>query len=321
VYDEKIKVLYIAGLGRSGSTLLGNVLGQVNGFVSVGEIRGIWQHGLILNKVCGCGAPFAECEFWRPILDEAFGGMGKVDPEKMTNLRESWARTKHIPLMLVPSGRRLIEQRLAEYLDNLERLYRAIRDTTGSKVIVDTSKFPSYGFAVGMVPSVDLHVVQLVRDPRAVAYSWARKKLQPDPETPEYIPQDTSVGTSLRWTARNLGTELLWRRSAKRYLRLRYEDFVAEPQKSIERVLELVQEETAQLPHVAEHEVKLGANHNIWGNPNRFQTGLVHLRPDDEWVSWMRPRDKALVTLLTLPLLAKYGYPVVAKAGRRKNRK
>ena len=308
----KIKVLYIAGLGRSGSTLLGNVLGQVDGFVSVGEVRNIWLHGLIQNKVCGCGAPFTDCELWQPILDEAFGGMGKVDPHKMINLRESWARTKHIPLMLTPPGRRLIKRHLAEYLDNLERLYRAVQTTTGSRVIVDTSKFPSYGFVVGMVPSVDLHVIHLVRDPRAVAYSWSRKKLQTDPETPEYIPQDTPVGTSLRWIARNLGTELLWRHSPGRHLMLRYEDFVAEPRKTIRRVLEPVQEEATSLPHVAEHEVKLGANHNIWGNPNRFQTGLVRLRPDDEWVSQMKSYPKTLVALLTLPLLVRYGYPVTA---------
>jgi hypothetical protein len=30
--NDKIKVLYIAGWGRSGSTILGNILGQVAGF-------------------------------------------------------------------------------------------------------------------------------------------------------------------------------------------------------------------------------------------------------------------------------------------------
>ncbi len=313
--DGRIKVLYVAGLGRSGTTLLGNILGQVDGFVSVGEIRLVWDHGLVMNKICGCGARFEECEMWRPVFSEAFGGMSKVDPRKMIHLRESWARTKHIPLMLAPPGRRLIEGRLAEYLDSLGKLYRAVQTVTGSRVIVDTSKFPSYGFVLGMAPSVDLRVVHLVRDPRAVAYSWMRKKLQPDPETPEYTPQESPTGTSLRWTARNLGTEVLWRRSKERYLMLRYEDFVAEPRRSIQRVLELADEETAPLPHVGEHEVKLGANHNIWGNPNRFQTGLVRLRPDDEWASRMRPEDRRLITALTFPLLAHYGYPLIA--GRR----
>ena len=302
-------MLYVAGFGRSGSTLLGNVLGQVDGFVSVGEIRNIWLHGLIQNKICGCGAPFDRCEMWQPVLEEAFGDTG-VDPEKMIQLRESWGRTMHIPLMLAPLTRRLIRGRLGEYLGALERLYRAVQNVTGARVIVDTSKFPSYGFTVGMVPSVDLRVIHLVRDPRAVAYSWLRKKLQPDPETPEYILQDSPARSSLRWTARNLGTEALWRRSPNRCLMLRYEDFVAEPRKAIGQALELVGEETALLPHVAEREVELGANHNIWGNPNRFQTGLVRLRPDDEWAYRMRPQDKLLVTSLTFPLLVRYGYPV-----------
>ena len=307
--------MYVAGLGRSGTTILGNILGQVDGFVSVGEIRLIWDNGLIMNKICGCEAPFEQCEMWQPIFSEAFGGMSKVDARKMIYLRESWARTKHIPLMLAPPGRRLIEWRLAEYLDALGKLYRAIQTVTGSRVIVDTSKFPSYSFVLGMAPSVDLRVVHLVRDPRAVAYSWMRKKLQPDPETPEYTPQESPTGTSLRWAARNLGTEALWLRSKGRYRMLRYEDFIAEPRRSIQRALELVDEGTTPLPHVGEQEVKLGANHNIWGNPNRFQTGMVRLRPDDEWASRMRPEDRSLITALTFPLLARYGYPLFA--GRR----
>jgi hypothetical protein len=306
----KTKVLYVAGFGRSGSTLLGNVLGQVDGFVSVGELRSIWEYGLVQNKVCGCGAPFEKCEMWQPIIDEAFGGMGGVDPRKMIQLRESWARTKHIPLMLTPPSRQLIKQRLAEYLDALERLYSAVLTTTGSRVVVDTSKFPSYGFVLGMVPFVDLHVVHLVRDPRAVAYSWLRKRLHPDPENPEYMPQRSPVGSSVRWMTRNLATEALWRRSPQRRLLLRYEDFVAEPRKAIEQVMKLVGEEKAPRPHLGEDEVELGVNHNVWGNPSRFQTGKVEIRPDKEWAYRMKPGDKRLISSLTFPLLVRYGYPL-----------
>jgi hypothetical protein len=310
--DGRVKVLYVAGFGRSGSTILGNVLGEIEGFFHGGELRSIWEYGLILDKVCGCGAPFRECEVWRSVLVEAFGGVDRVDPRKMIHLRESWARTRHVTLMLAPPGRRLVERRLAEYLDNLGRLYRTVRTITGSGVIVDTSKFPSYGFALGMVPSVDLRVVHLVRDSRAVAYSWLREKLHPDPESPEYMPRRSPAASSLRWMARNLATEAFWRRSPKSYLMLRYEDFVAEPKRTIGRILELVQEETAPLPHVAGHEVKLGINHGVWGNPSRFRTGTVEVRPDTEWVSRIKPGDERLVTSLTFPLLVRYGYPLAA---------
>lgn len=56
--NEKIKVLYLAGWSRSGSTILSNILGEINGFFSTGEITYIWQRGLIINKLCGCDLPF-----------------------------------------------------------------------------------------------------------------------------------------------------------------------------------------------------------------------------------------------------------------------
>jgi hypothetical protein len=199
---------------------------------------------------------------------------------------------------------------LAGYVDALERLYGAVRTTIGSRVIVDTSKFPSYGYVLGMAPSVDVYVVHLVRDPRAVAYSWQRKRLQPDLKSSQYMLRRGPAESSLRWMARNLAVEALWRRSPERHLLLRYEDFVAEPQKTIGRVLKLVHEEDAPRPHVGEHEVELGMNHNVWGNPSRFQSGTVEIRPDAEWAHNLRPGDRRLVSSLTFSLLARYGYPL-----------
>ena len=60
----KTKVLYIAGTSRCGSTILGNVLGQIRGFVSVGEISSIWERGFLENAYCGCGTRFLDCPMW-----------------------------------------------------------------------------------------------------------------------------------------------------------------------------------------------------------------------------------------------------------------
>src|SRR4028119_1802817 len=56
----------------------------------------------------------------------------------------------------------------------LERLYRAIQRVSGAGVIVDSSKRFSYAVLLSLLPFGDLRVVHLVRDSRAVAYSWAR---------------------------------------------------------------------------------------------------------------------------------------------------
>jgi hypothetical protein len=308
VASASIKVLYVVGLGRSGSTILSNSLGQIPSFFSGGELNFIWRHNVIENRLCGCGRPFRECPVWPKVMDEAFGGMDEVDPREMMRLQNSGTRTRHIPLMLTRRGRRSLAGRLEKFLINYGRLYEAIGTVTGSRVIVDSSKEPAHGFAMGMVPGADLYVLHLIRDPRAAAYSWSKKKPQPDTETREHMVRFSPAMSSALWDSWNASAEALWRRAPQRYLRLRYEDFVADPRKSFEEILDLVGEGDAEPPLVGEREVKLGVSHTVSGNPNRFETGAVELRTDREWIAKMNPRDKALVTALTLPLLKHYGY-------------
>jgi len=305
-----VKVLYVAGLGRSGSTILANALGQVEGFFSGGELNFIWKHTLIENRLCGCGRPARECPFWGPVFEEEFGGQSIALAREMMRLQYSGARTRHIPMMLTEGGRRKIRSRLGEFLGNTGRLYQAIQSVSGSRVIVDTSKEPAYGYALGMVPGIDLRVLHLVRDPRAAAYSWAKKKRQPDSTEREFMHRKTPAQSAVLWDAWNTAIEALWRRMPARYLRLRYEDFIADPRRSFEEILSLTDEKDAELPLVGERDVKLGISHTVSGNPNRFDTGTVELRQDRAWQEQMKSRDRALVTALTLPLLARYHYSV-----------
>ncbi len=175
----RVKVLYIAGFGRSGSTVLGNILGEIEGFFHGGELNFIWEHNLIENRLCGCGTRFDECEVWGSVMKRAFGGTDGVNAREMVWLQASGTRTRHVPLMLSAWGRRVLASRLEKYMARLERLYRAVQESTGSRVIVDSSKLPSYGYVLGMTPGIDLNVVHLIRDPRAAAYSGL-KLPQPD---------------------------------------------------------------------------------------------------------------------------------------------
>ncbi len=310
--EDKVKVLYIAGFGRSGCTILGNILGEVEGFFHGGELNFIWEHNLLENRLCGCGAPFDECEVWVPVFERAFGGMERADACEMIRLQSSGTRTRHVPLMLSSGGRRTLASRLGKYMARLGRLYRAIGESTGSQVIVDSSKMPSYGYALGMAPGIEMYVVHLIRDPRAAAYSWL-KEPRPDADERSYMNRVNTVKSSMLCDVWNVSSEALWRGSPERYMRLRYEDFVAEPRRAVESILGMLGENADQLPLIDEREVELGVGHTVAGNPNRFRSGTVRLRLDEEWASRMRPRDRRLVTLLTLPLLARYGYPVLTE--------
>jgi hypothetical protein len=295
------KVLYIAGWGRSGSTILDNVLGQVDGFFSAGELMYLWRRGLIEGRLCGCGQPVRDCDVWTRVLARAYPR--GVDPQEMLRLEAHSARTRHLPLHLAR-----VEPGNGRYRDELGALYRALQAETGSRVIIDSSKSPSYGRVLAGIPGLDVRVVQLVRDPRAVAYSWVRKKLQrDDPRRTRSMRSHGPAASSAYWNVLNESTRLLWRDDQRRLL-VRYEDFVARPQATVDEIVRFAGEPTVELAWTGAAELALEPTHTVSGNPSRFDHGTVALRPDDEWQRAMRPRDRRIVDLITRPVRGRYGY-------------
>ena len=159
-------------------------------------------------------------------------------------------------------------------------------------------------------PLVDLHVVHLVRDPRATAYSWLRTKQLPDFGDVRQMQRLPPLKSSGLWTLWQTMSELLVGRPRDRYLRLRYEDFVRDPQAAVRQAAALVGEQPTALPFQSADAVRLQPTHSVSGNPNRFQTGAVQLRPDSEWMHGLGGAHRALVTALTWPLLLRYRYPL-----------
>jgi hypothetical protein len=307
--ERGVRVLYIAGTGRSGSTILARILGAVDGFFLGGELYYVWQRGLIENRLCGCGVRFSECDFWQTVLERAFGGPGGVDARDMARRLRHDIRVRRLPRMLLArGGRSQTGFDLVRYGPAVASLYRTIQSATGARVIVDSSKFPGYGFLLGRIPGLDVRVVHLVRDPRGAAYSWIRRKVQPDRQSFGYMQQRTGPVTAFMWNVNNLVAESLWRGDPGRYLRIRYEDFIRQPRGTVERVLGMLGEESAALPFRGERRVELGANHTFSGNPDRLSAGVIDVRGDEEWLSRMAWRDKAMITALTWPLLRRYGY-------------
>src|SRR2546430_13569347 len=82
------RVLYIGGLGRSGTTLLERLLGELPGACALGEVVHLWQRDVIDNERCACGRPFSACEFWRAVGERAFdgGGWSTVDASRLVQL-------------------------------------------------------------------------------------------------------------------------------------------------------------------------------------------------------------------------------------------
>ena len=65
------RVLYVLGIYHSGTTVLSNLVGQLDGFFAVGELRTLWPKLTLPDPRCGCGEPLQTCPVWSRILKSA----------------------------------------------------------------------------------------------------------------------------------------------------------------------------------------------------------------------------------------------------------
>jgi hypothetical protein len=306
------KVLYIAGWGRSGTTLLDNLLGQVDGFVSTGEVHQLWQRGLVQGRSCGCGLRVVECPFWLRVFEEGFGGLGAVDAEAvMRSQRE--VHTRHAGQVLSALRSHTLLERYP-YASYLSRLYSGIVsvDSEGTRVIVDSSKFPTDAIVASGLPGFEVFVLHVVRDPRAVAFSWRRIKDSPDKRTGGgRLRRVGLVRSTLVWQFYNWVIMRYVRRAvgSSHFAQLTYEQLAARPQETLDWVVGLLGETPAHRPEFRGNEVQVAPSHTASGNPNRFDAGRRVIRLDSEWETKMPARRKLAVSLLASPMLTRLRYP------------
>jgi hypothetical protein len=294
-------VLFIGGLGRSGSTVLELLLNGVPGMVPVGEVRHLWTRGLRDDDRCACGARFSACPFWTAVGDHSFGGWLNVDVEGTIALARRVDR--HRQLLSTGPAWRERGHALRGYGEMLEQLFAGILAASGGEVVIDSSKDPPHGFVLRRTPGIDLRIVHLVRDSRGVADSWAKDVSRPDAVGgPAMMTRLAPWRTAMMWVDTNLLVEALARASG-RAVRLRYEDVVSRPDDAVRRVAAL-----AGLMAPAELDLQPHEHHALGGNPVRFDQAPLKLSLDDRWRATMATVDRRVVTTLTAALLRRYGY-------------
>lgn len=302
------RVLYIAGASRTGSTLLDRLLGSYEGHVSVGEINYFWGRGLLQGWACGCGEPVPQCAFWERVMRETLGPISQEEAAWLAGMARSLSRARALPLLRFEPTRRWLLTRAAPYLDRLARLYHSIGEAAEVEGIVDSSKFPGYAMLLDALPGIEVYVIHLLRDPRAVVYSWTRERMGSGPGGREPMPRYGTLRTSALWLRSNLATNALAPHFSGRFLRVRYEELASTPEVWVDRIWEFVGAKPAGSPFRSSHEVDFPQAHTVSGNPLRFETGRVQIRRDDAWKEAMSPGARSAVIALTAWLARAYGY-------------
>lgn len=308
-----LKVVMVVGFARSGSTLLGNLLGEYGGVRHVGEARMLWKRDL--NRVgprCGCGKPFEQCEWWSDVLGQwaAHPAVGHIVLGDESH-RSPTELARHMVKLQRASerGGRQDPERLAtadRYVAATAALYESIARADDTSVIVDTSKRPAHARLLHKAPGLDPFVLHLVRDPRGVINSRQKKRARSSESGPSRYQM---AADAIKWVARNRDADrvrtLL---GPERSMLVRYEDLAADPRGVIEDILARVGIDAEPSPFIEANLVDFGDNHAAGGNRARFVRGETAITQDVKWRSRMRPSDATLIASLTRPAFRRYGY-------------
>ncbi len=299
-------VVYVAGSGRSGSTMLERMLGAVPGYVNIGELLDLPRKVAPHDELCGCGQPFSACPFWSAVGTRLEQGWSPAWLEQTHLLQTRVARQRHLPRLLAP-GTGAFAADLAEYARRYRMIVSAVAEEAGADYVVDASKWPSLAMAL-FRGGVDVRVIHLVRDVRGVTASLAKTVERPHTSgRTEQMYSNSLPDGAARWLATQTEVDLLAVAGLK-VVRMRYAELVTEPERTITEALTRLGAAVPaggfeHLGHTIEGvpQVRLAPSHGLSGNPSRFRSGAVELRRDEEWQARLTSGQQRLVRAIAFP--------------------
>ena len=303
-----VRVLYIMGTGRSGSTVLDSLLGNHEAMVTTGELSDLPLIGWVYGDYCACGVPASRCPFWTKVRIEWSRRTGGKDlVEDYCSCQTRFHRLRYLPRLLKEAT--LQSGHFKTYSRWTQVLFEIICELSGKQVVIDSSKSPARAFALSLNPALDVRLVHLVRDARGVA--WSRKRtISKEELTPNAVPTQPSPiwRSAIQWMCVNLVSEWVGSRFPPgRSVRVRYEDFVTRPREVLSLIGHLCGLNLSALGRLCENGQAMNIGHIVSGNRVRM-AGQVHLRQDTEWMNRMSAKERNTVWRLAGWLLQHYGY-------------
>ncbi len=257
----KPRLAYILAASHSGSTLLAMLLGAHPQVCTVGELKAT-SLGAPNRYRCSCRELIKHCPFWARVR-EAMAARGYDFDITHAGTDLGSGSTSYTRRLLRPLHRGPVLERLRDaalwcspawrkalpaiQARNLA-LVQSLLDLTGAKIVVDSSKVGLRLKYLLAIPELDVKVIHLVRDGRAVAATYSRPHELADARDPALRhggngDQWCEEGRPIRAGARE------WRRSNEeaenilrclpphRWIQVRYEQVCTDTEATLENVL------------------------------------------------------------------------------------
>ena len=298
-------VLYIGGIGRSGSTVLADALGSLPGYVSVGELHHFWGRGAIENWQCGDGQLFNTHPVWRNCLDAVTSASPREPIIDKFQRTEKLRHARHkIPRKIPDALRKDVETYRRDFL----KIYASLQEQTGADVIVDSGKVPFHAALLQGCPDLDFRILHLIRDPCALvlAKSQPKKSLGANGK-PHEMERAGALRSVLRWRQRNRD---IFRLAAHGpYTRMAYSAFASDPANAVGIALQ-----NLGLPwpgdmddHFPNGTFERKSGLSFSGNPNRLNQPSVTICNDETWRTSLSKPTQVIAHLICAPTMRSLG--------------
>ncbi|WP_435258461.1 sulfotransferase [Thioclava sp. FR2] len=299
----QVKVIAISGSGRSGSTLLGLLLSQTHGTFNLGQARHLWS-AWGDDAPCSCGNGLKQCTVYGTLVSDLLSSSAFATPRAAHVAGNAFFNdAAAVTDWSDKAARQKLAARHAHYLALLRNLLVGLQQKTGASCFVDSSKTPEMALAFSMLDEVDFYVVNLLRDPRAVACSWYKKS-----------PRLLLLWKNMRiWRNRQIRLGSWAAALPGRFAELKYEDFAKQPRDKVSELVALCRNEDTKAFFTGPDTVNLS-----WENQHLFPPAneavlserkeKVRITPAESWRSPQNAKLHRLAMLATWPVGRKY-YP------------
>lgn len=172
--DGPARIVFVAGISFSGSTLMGLMLGSQPNAIFGGELkdykRRMQSEIRGSGSFCSCGKSRETCPFWSEVQSK-YGRETELSPAPGF----SWQNLVLGARMLLGIGMK--QREVTPHGSLLKSIYEvAKKQYPDTEYVVDTSKSISNLDAIARMPGVEVSVIHLIRNGLAVGNSYQKRK-------------------------------------------------------------------------------------------------------------------------------------------------
>lgn len=295
-----VRVVYVGGWQRNGTTLLGDLLALPDGVLHAGEISGVWD-AAARGAACSCGPPVGRCPVWGAALDRLRAdGVDETAWRELADATASHFRTRNVRRLEAERRHGSTRADLHRVVARTAQLVDAALELTGSDYLVDTSKMPAPMYLHALAGR-KMAAVQIVRDARAVAGAELRTRSYVNGNAAGQPPGSDVLTSLRRWYRVNATVAVLPHVMGLPTVSTTYEQLTADPRATIRRIAERTGLPFDPDAIGADGSYAQPEHHVAVGNPMRMAGGIRRVEPDLRWQRELQGRDRVVAETLSMP--------------------